>query len=205
MEIVRLTRQRIGDVHSANQPFDLIGRLLLRFENGKWLTEEELSSTGVQKIYPDYDGARPEEYLDNPDRALFLAYEGEECIGQVLLRHTWNGYAHIEDLSVASAWRGKGVGTALFNKAIQWGQECFLEGVSLECQDNNLLASRFFLKMGMEIGGVNTHLYRHLGKPFDEEIALFWYLDFDRNLAFEHAFASVSSRFGDAFATLAKL
>ncbi|MBR7182306.1 MAG: GNAT family N-acetyltransferase [Clostridia bacterium] len=205
MEIVRLTRQRLGDVHSTNQPFDLIGRLALRFENGKWLSKEVLEHTGIQKIYPDYDGAKPEEYLDNPDRALFLAYEGDACIGQILLTQTWNGYAHIEDLSVAADWRGRGVGTALFEKAVQWGQECFLEGVSLECQDNNVLAARFFLKMGMEIGGVNTHLYRHLGRPFDEEIALFWYLDFDREALLARAVDAVNSRFGDTMAALAKL
>lgn len=176
--IKRLTKDNLSDLHTANQPFDIIGRLEITFQDGAWQSREALFETAAKKQYPDYDGAEASDYADAKDRAAFLAYENGECVGQILLCRAWNRYAHIEDLSVASAWRGKGIGKALFEQAIGWAKEQSLCGLSLESQDNNILAARFFAKMGMHIGAVNTMLYHHMGAPYNTETAVFWYLDF---------------------------
>lgn len=173
-----LTKERLADLHTANQPFDIIGRLDITYKDGKWYSEEMLSDTVFKKQYPNYDGAEPSDYIDSNDRAAFLAYENGACVGQILIASAWNRYAHIEDISIARAWRGKGIGTSLMDAAVEWTKKKKLCGLSLECQNNNLLASRFYKKYGMHIGGVNTKLYRHMGKPYDKETAVFWYLDF---------------------------
>ena len=173
--IVKLTKKNLSDLHKANQPFDIIGRLDVSFCDGKWACREILFEEMTEKQYPNYDGNDPRAYVNSDDCAAFLAYEDGECVGQILLCSTWNGYAHIEDISVARAWRNKGIGTALFEKAVEWATEHRLPGISLESQDNNVLASRFFAKNGMHVGAVNTELYSNLGLPYSAEKAIYWY------------------------------
>lgn len=170
-----LTKENAHCLHTANQPFDIVGNLELAFANGKWSAKEHLSDTVTQKQYPNYDGATADDYTGNLNRAAFFAFDSAECIGQILLSKTWNGYAHIEDISVARARRGKGVGKALLEKAETWAKEKGLPALSLECQDNNVLAARFCQKNGFFIGGVNTELYAPLGAPYASETAVFWY------------------------------
>lgn len=176
LTIEPLTRENAHLLHSANQPFQVIGRLRFAMLDGEWRTREELFDRPVQKKYPNFDGATAEEYLSSPHRAAFLAFDNGECVGQVLLSRGWNHCAVIEDLSVAQLRRGQGIGTRLVQKAWEWGNAQGLSALSAECQDNNLLANRFFANMGFEIGGVNTQLYRYLGIPYEREIAVFWYL-----------------------------
>ena len=173
--IVELTADNASDLHKANQPFDVMGRLDLKFENGKWSCAEELFEAVNSKQYPNYDGAEAEDYISSADRIAYLAYEDGRCVGQVLLAKTWNGYAHVEDISVARAFRGRGIGRALLEKAEAWAMKNQLDALSLECQDNNLLASRFYRQNGFEIGGVNTRLYAMLAEPYASETAVFWY------------------------------
>ena len=175
INIIELTAAKIGDLHRANQPFEIIGRLNLTFNNGRWEHSEDLTCATAEKQYPNYDGATPSDYIGSQDRIAYLAYDDDRCAGQLLLAKTWNGYAHIEDISVAKTHRGQGVGTALLAKACEWAKANNLAALSVECQDNNLLASRFFIKHGFEIGGVNTQLYAMLGKPYSTETAVFWY------------------------------
>lgn len=175
--IVPLRQEYLEDMYKANQPFQLIGRILPRYENGTWSYREELFSEPREKQYPD-DEEDWGAYIDDPDKAIFLCYEEEQCAGQIILRRDWNRYAFIEDISVAAAFRGRGVGTALMKRAVEWAREKELCGLALETQDNNLLACRFYKKFGMEIGAVNTMLYKNAPKPWCDEIAVFWYLKF---------------------------
>ncbi|MBE5873624.1 MAG: GNAT family N-acetyltransferase [Lachnospiraceae bacterium] len=51
--------------------------------------------------------------MNNPDKAVFVAYSDKECVGQIVLRKDWNKYAFVEDICVSRSSRGNGVGTAL--------------------------------------------------------------------------------------------
>lgn len=177
--IVPLSRERLPDVNKANQPFPVIGRLIPYYEDGKWTYMEELFPEPKEKYYMD-DDENWSLYIGNPDKAIFLCYEDGQCAGQIILRRDWNHYAFIEDISVAAAFRGRGVGTALMEQAVRWAKEKELDGLALETQDNNLLACRFYAKFGMEIGAVNTMLYKNAPKPWCDEIAVFWYLKFEQ-------------------------
>ena len=175
IKIVEMTISNKNDLNKANQPFDIIGRLDIRFENGKWEYSEVLSDTVSRKQYPNYDGAKAEDYISSTDRVVYFAYDGENCVGQILIAKTWNNYAHIEDISIAEDYRRQGIGATLLAKAETWAKANNLNALSLECQDNNVLASRFYKKNGFAIGGVNTELYAMLGEPYESETAIFWY------------------------------
>ena len=175
MEIVKINQQNLTDINKANQPFEIIGKIKPVFINGKWTYTEEIYEQSYRKVYPN-DYCDYAAYIDNPDKTVFFAYSGKECIGQIVLKRDWNRYAFIEDICVTKSARGQGVGTSLIQKAIEWAKNSNLNGLALETQDNNLLACRFYAKCGFVIGAVNTMLYRNFSD--NEELAVFWYLQF---------------------------
>ena len=175
IRIAALTADRLADMNRANEPVDMIGRVCPSLSGGAWSYAEALDDVPSEKLYPvdDVDYAA---YIDNPDRIADLAYDGDRCVGQIVLRRDWNGYAFIEDIAVARAARGQGVGSALIGAAEAWAKQVGLRGLALETQDTNVWACRFYSKRGFRLGGVNTELYRALDS---QEIALFWYRRFD--------------------------
>ena len=104
MKIVRLNRGNLADINTPNEPFAIIGRLKPSFTDGKWSWTEELYDRTVLKRYPN-DDCDYAAYLDNPDKAIFLAYADGKCAGQIVLRKDWNRYAFVEDLCVAAQHR----------------------------------------------------------------------------------------------------
>jgi len=62
------------------------------------------------------------------------------------------------------------------DEAVRWGQEKGLYGVSVETQDWNLLACRFYLKYGYRLGGLDCSVYDALEQPYKGGSALYFYL-----------------------------
>ena len=177
MEIVDITENRLPDINKANEPFEIIGKLVPTLISGKWSYSEELFSQSYTKVYPS-DDCDYSDYIGNSKKTIFLAYDNCDCIGQIILKEDWNRYAFIEDICIRKTHRGQSVGSALIQKAIDWAKGKNLCGLALETQDNNLLACRFYAKCGFSIGAVNTMLYKNFDKPWSDETAIFWYLRF---------------------------
>ncbi len=172
--IIALDREHLDDIDSVNQPFPVIGRLIPAYAKGKWSWTETLLETPSEKYYEEEERDW-EEYIGNPDKAVYMCYREGKCAGRIVLYAAWNRYAFIEDLAVAREFRRQGVGMALMEQAKRWAQERGLGGLALETQDVNLIACRFYQKCGMEIGAVNTMLYKNMPAPACDEIAIFWY------------------------------
>ena len=173
--IEEITRQNMKDINKPTQPFEIIGKIVPAFVGGIWSFLEYLYENPYEKVYPD-DEENWEDYIGNPDQTVFFYYADGECVGQIRLRKNWNGYAYVEDLAVAKKYRGNGVGTKLIQKAVEWAKWKDLPGITLETQDANLLACRFYSKAGFQIGGVDTMLYDNLNEA--NENAVFWYMKF---------------------------
>jgi len=175
IRIVPLTTELIPHVNQAVQPFMVFGKLVPSLSNGEWMYSEILLDKPYEKCY-EPDEWEFSAYIDNDQRIIFLAFDGQECVGQIVLKEDWNRYAFIEDICVASAAQRKGVGQRLIHWAADWAREHHLHGLALETQSNNLAACRFYEKCGFQIGGVNTMLYRNYDPPHCAETAIFWYL-----------------------------
>jgi streptothricin acetyltransferase len=173
--IVELRNENLKDINKSNQPFDVIGKIVPIFIEGVWSFSEHLYENTYEKSYPD-DEEQWDNYIDNPDKIIFLFYDKDECVGLVRLRKNWNNYAYIEDITVSQRNRKLGIGTHLMQKSIQWAKENSLCGIMLETQDSNLLACRFYNKLGFQLGAVDTMLYANFAN--DDEKAVFWYLKF---------------------------
>lgn len=153
----------------------MTSRLVLHAEHGK------ISYTIVD--VPPYikqyepEEVEPKTYVGSSDKTVFFAYADGQLAGQIRLWKHWNTYAYIDDIAVESDYRGRGVGYALIQRAIEWAKFKGLPGIMLETQDNNVAACRLYQRCGFELYGFDTQLYKGID-PATDEIALYWYLIF---------------------------
>jgi streptothricin acetyltransferase len=121
----------------------------------------------------------PEDYttfIGNPQKVIFFADVDGKPAGQIKLVPWWNKFAYVEELIVDTEFRGKGVGHALMTRAIAWAKQQNFPGLTLETQDNNVPACKFYEKCGFVLGGLDLYAFRNLSNS--SEIALYWYLIF---------------------------
>ena len=170
-------RDSIGDVRSGDGFFTADRRLVVSATNDV-LRHHTVARPPVQKRYPPEVVDYP-SYVDNPDKAIFIAYAGRRAAGQIRLCRYWNQYAYIEDIAVDPGFRRRGIGERLLRRAIEWAHARQLPGVMLETQNINVPACRLYERCGFTLGGCDRFLYRGL-HPGTEEIALYWYLIFER-------------------------
>lgn len=122
----------------------------------------------------------PDDYstfIDNPKKAIFFADAEEIPAGQIKIIPWWNKFAYIEELTVDTDFRGKGIGKALIYHAIAWAREAYHPGIMLETQTNNVPACKLYEKCGFVLSGFNMNAYKN-DPDCRDEIALYWYLIF---------------------------
>lgn len=123
----------------------------------------------------------PEDYttfVDNPQKVIFFADMDGQPVGQIKMVPWWNKFTYVEELTVDTPFRGKGVGRALLTRAIEWAKTQSFPGVTLETQTNNVPACMLYEKCGFVLSGFDSYAYRNFPECKDE-IALYWYLIFD--------------------------
>lgn len=174
--IVRMSNEHLAFFGQANEPFQVIGKVLPHFENGLWSWTEEIYPKAKEKQYP-MEHLDWTNYIGNPRKAVYMCFDEDVCVGQIRLGTNWNHYCLIEDIAVRSDHRGQGLGRQLIEQARIWALEQDLGGLCLETQDNNLVACRFYQRYGFALGGVDIMLYRNT--EHGGEFALFWYLKFE--------------------------
>lgn len=126
-----------------------------------------------------YNKADEDDGEWDDDSALFVAVLDGAPIGRLSVTRNWNGYGLLDHFGVDRPYRASGIGHRLFDCAKSWAREQGLPGLSLETQNNNLTACRFYERQGFQLGGIDRFFYRGLF-PDTREIALFWYLPFSR-------------------------
>ncbi|MEC0184735.1 GNAT family N-acetyltransferase [Paenibacillus peoriae] len=174
-EIIEMTSDNKADYECKDYPFTVIGRLIPKLENQKWSYQEELFEESYESTYPEHEDL--DDYINSDDCVAFLYYFEGTCLGHIRLSLVYEyNFASIDRLIVFEPSRGKGIGTALLNKAKEWALIKEMKGFTLETQDVNLLACRFYLKNGFEIGAVDTMLYSN--SSYKDENAVFFYSKF---------------------------
>jgi len=96
-----------------------------------------------------------EEWLQNPAKAVWLAYQGAEAVGYIGLGPASEEASTIirdaKTTSVEGAFtrdgaRGGGVGTALLDRALEWARNAGYERCAVDFEPMNPLATRFWLR-----------------------------------------------------------
>lgn len=114
------------------------------------------------------------EYIGNPDQIIYLAFAGDQTVGQIVIKRNWNKYAYVEDIQVDKHYRRYGIGRRLLDQALYWAKAGGMPGIMLETQSNNVKACQFYESCGFVIGGFDSYLYKGLDKETDET-AIYWY------------------------------
>lgn len=161
----------IEDINKTNDSFKIYGRVVPSLQSGRWSYTEELYDETREIRFPD-DQLDWSQYINREDKALFLAYMNNTCIGQIRIIKDWNRFCYIENIATKKDYRGSGVGKLLLHKAEEWAKQRKLIGMSLEAQDDNLGACRFYVKQGFILGGADT--LKQSYTP-DIETTLYWY------------------------------
>ncbi|AYA74363.1 GNAT family N-acetyltransferase [Bacillus sp. Y1] len=166
-----LKDELIEDINKTNDYFKVFGKVVPSFQSGKWSFEENLFDETKEIRFPD-DKLDWSRYINREDKALFLAYKNNNCIGQIRIIKDWNHFCYIGNIAVKEEFRGYGIGKLLLTKAEEWAKQRKLIGMSLEAQDDNLGACRLYVKQGFILGGVDT-----LKQSYNPNIetTLYWY------------------------------
>lgn len=171
--------ERYGTVSIA---FAVNSKMILRprgGDDGGWdMTEVPVDPPWIK----DYDeGAPPTRWLrwDTSDWRIISAFLKDELIGGVVVAYDTPGADFLEgrtdiaalwDIRVAPDWRGKGVGSTLFQQAVDYARELNVNELKIETQDINATACKFYAKQGCCLTDVNPNAYP--GWP--DEIELIW-------------------------------
>lgn len=168
----RIDPEHRQDLNLPNQPFQLFGRLLPRYEDGRWSYTVERFAAVTEMCFPDenYDYDQMSR-----DCSFLGAYDGDRCVGLAILQRGFFRYLYLYDLKVDRACRGKGIGAKLIAEAKKLARDQGYRGLYTVGQDNNLAACLFYLKTGFRIGGLDTEVYK--GTSQEGKADILFYLD----------------------------
>jgi len=96
-----------------------------------------------------------EGFGKDPLFTCFVAEVAGEIVGMALIYYrfsTWKGRAiHLEDLIVKDAWRGKGMGEALYKRVIQYAAEKKVKRIEWAVLNWNVGAIKFYERSGANV------------------------------------------------------
>lgn len=167
-----------SDINKFTSSFIVDSILKIKCENNSFsYTVEKVPS--YEKIYFDDDEefTNPKDYINSKNKIIYLAYKNGQVVGQIVLRKNWNNYAFIEDVRVDANCRGEGLGIRLVECAKEWAKARNLAGISLETQNINVRACKFYESCGFMIGGIDNSVYKGIDSE-NHEIAMYWYYRF---------------------------
>ncbi|MDI4585121.1 GNAT family N-acetyltransferase [Oenococcus sp. UCMA 14587] len=161
-----------NDLGLKNEPFELFGRMKISRLNNNWSYEVEMFSHKMIMVFPD------ETYhLQEINQSGFAlgAYDDSNCVGLAIYQNHWNKYLYLKDLKINMDHRMLGIGNQLINEGFRRAIQSGYMGIYTVCQDNNLAACQFYLKIGFHIGGFNDFDYNYTNQSGKSDI--YFYLD----------------------------
>jgi GNAT superfamily N-acetyltransferase len=139
------------------------------------------------KDYDAYEDGSPAEWpkrFDIHNWGIFLALDETHPTGGAAVAFDTHGLhmlagrkdtAVLWDLRVHPDFRGVGIGTKLFNHAVDWSRKRGCKQLKLETQNVNVPACRLYAKQDCQLGEINRYAYaNHL--EVGHEVMLVWYL-----------------------------
>lgn len=125
-------------------------------------------------VAEERDGIAAEPPIDVEKRAAsfqldgtFVALAADEIVGELHVEPTWRGLGEI-GMMVDADWRGRGVGTALVDAAVEWARAEGMHKLTLSVFPHNEAAIALYRKFGfVEEGLRRRHIRRANGDLWD--------------------------------------
>lgn len=159
----------LQDINLKNEPFKIWGKMVPSLRNGKWDYQIEKFKESYIDRFPD------ENYEYDPQNIYIAAYDNDILIGLAILCQDMFKYLYLDDLKIASRYRGQGIGSRLISACLKEAKRLNMQGIFTIAQDNNLSACLFYLKNHFEIGGFNNYNYR--GTSQENKADIYFYKD----------------------------
>ena len=176
IRISEIDEQHKSDINISNEPFQMFGRIIPSYHDGRWTYELVRYATKdiAEMCFPDenYD------YDSMTDSVFLGAYDGEYCIGLAILQPGFFKYMYLYDLKVNRKYRGQHIGQMLIKKAKEIAAQKGYCGLYTQGQDNNPGACLFYLNSGFYNGGLDTNVYRHTKQ--EGKVDILFYCETDR-------------------------
>lgn len=140
-----------------------IRKLLLQVGQVHHRLRPDLFRSGALK----YTDEQLEELLQDPDRPVFVAAEGEQVLGYAFCIHrdydgtgvsTRRREIYVDDVCVEESCRGQGIATALLNRVYDYARQQRCPFVTLNVWEGNDTARRFYEGMGMKPRNTNMEI-----------------------------------------------
>lgn len=149
----------VWDVHEVvlAQPFDR--------PNGYDFTAEDLAV--VQRR------------LEEGHSLQLLAEDAGRPVGLIEAEHqAWNHTAMVWNILIDRRYRQRGLGRCFMERAAEWARQRDCRALTLETQNNNINACRFYHHLGFRLTGIRDDFY-HNDDLARGEVAIFWSLALD--------------------------
>lgn len=151
---------------AAASDFDQISRLFV--EENRF--HAELLPGRFQVVEPIMTHEWFNAVLSSPARTLFVARNAGQVMGVLLLQEMANPddeifrsrrYLYVDELMVAGAYRGRGIGRRLMEAAEGWARERGIEEIELNVWERNVGAIAFYEHLGYT--AVRRRMVRKVG------------------------------------------
>ncbi|MEU3830515.1 GNAT family N-acetyltransferase [Streptomyces sp. SID486] len=143
-------------------------------ENGFSLQEIPVDPP-IHKVFPAENTDDADALADegDPNSRTFVAVgtDGSLAGFATVSYASWNRRLAIDDIEIAPAHRGQGVGRALIGHAVKFARESGAGHIWLEVTNINAPAIHAYQRMGFTFCGLDTTLYH--GTPSSSELALY--------------------------------
>jgi len=97
------------------------------------------------------------DLIQSEEARIFIAKEDNNLVGYLLARiefyppvYLYEKHGEIYDMTVKSTYRGRGIGSDLLNKTIEWFNSLGLDRIELNIATLNKRANSFFIKHGFK-------------------------------------------------------
>jgi putative acetyltransferase len=128
---------------------------------GRWVGTELPIDHEARRRHREQVRAEPNRFES------FVAEADGRIIGQLTVEKAGNGVADL-GMIVDEQWRGRGVGSALLERAIQWARDAGAHKVALQMWPHNDRARVLYDKFGfVEEGRLVRHYRRRNGELWD--------------------------------------
>ncbi|MFF1479124.1 GNAT family N-acetyltransferase [Streptomyces sp. NPDC058301] len=115
----------------------------------------------IHKVFPPEDADDSPAAEEDPNDRAFVAVGPDGCLaGFTAVSYApWNRRLTIEDIEVAPAHRGRGIGRALMGHAVEFARERGAGHIWLEVSNINAPAIHAYRRMGFIFCGLDMSLY----------------------------------------------